>query len=127
MNTSRLNIVGEGRAGKTAFLGACRGEPFSATDSTIGVEQSLLEVNRVDMESNDRGGWDVVEDVHRSIMTAEEAQMRLAAEIALKGASKANDPTPSKTNQASTGGHMLVCPPFMGSCLHVPSQHAQEL
>ena len=56
MNTSRLNIVGEGRAGKTAFLGACRGKPFSATDSTIGVEQILLEVNRVDLESNDRGG-----------------------------------------------------------------------
>ena len=45
LNTSRLNVVGEGRGGKTAFVRAISGKAFEDTESTIGVQQSLLEVS----------------------------------------------------------------------------------
>ena len=83
LNTSRLNIVGEGRAGKTAWLLGVSNQRFQETDSTIGVQQSLLEVNKVDMKAGGGGDWSVVEDGSSSIMTAEEAAKRRAAEIAL--------------------------------------------
>jgi len=83
LNTSRLNIVGEGRAGKTAWLRGVSNQRFTETDSTIGVQQSLLEVNKVDIKAGGGGGWSVVRDGSSSIMTAEEAEKRLAAELAL--------------------------------------------
>jgi ATPase subunit of ABC transporter with duplicated ATPase domains len=82
LNTSRLNIVGEGRAGKTAWLRAVSNKAFEDTTSTIGVKQSLLEVNKVDMETKCEGGWSVVEE-GTLIMRADEAITRLAAEIAV--------------------------------------------
>jgi hypothetical protein len=82
LNTCRLNIVGEGRAGKTAWLRSVSNKAFEDTTSTIGVKQSLLEVNKVDMETKCEGGWSVVEGT--LIMKAEEAEKRLAAEIAVK-------------------------------------------
>ena len=81
--TSRLNIVGEGRAGKTCWLRAVSNKPFEDTTSTIGVKQSLLEVNKVDMETKCDGGWSVVEE-GTLIMKADEAMARLAAEIAIR-------------------------------------------
>jgi hypothetical protein len=82
LNTSRLNIVGEGRAGKTAWLRAVSNKAFEDTTSTIGVKQSLLEVNKVDMETKCEGGWSVVEE-GTLIMKADEAMTRVAAEIAV--------------------------------------------
>jgi hypothetical protein len=83
LNTSRLNIVGEGRAGKTAWLRAVSNKVFEDTTSTIGVKQSLLEVNKVDMETKcEGGGWLVVEG-GTLIMKADEAWTRLAAQIAV--------------------------------------------
>ncbi len=79
LNTSRLNIVGEGRSGKTAWLRSVSNQAFEDTASTIGV-QSFLVVNKVDMEIKCEGGWSVVEGTF--IMTADEAITRLAAEIA---------------------------------------------
>ena len=46
LNTSRLNIIGEGRAGKTAWMRAVSNLPFEDTDSTMGVNVSLLEVKQ---------------------------------------------------------------------------------
>jgi hypothetical protein len=83
LNTSRLNIVGEGRAGKTAWLRSVSNEAFEHTDSTIGVKQSLLEVKKVDMETKCEGAWSVVPE-GALMMTADEAMTRLAAEIAVK-------------------------------------------
>ena len=83
LNTSRLNIVGEGRSGKTAWLRSVSNKTFEDTASTIGVKQSLLEVNKVDMETKCEDGWSVVEE-GTLIMKAEEAMKRLAAEIAVK-------------------------------------------
>jgi hypothetical protein len=82
LNTCRLNIVGEGRAGKTAWLRSVSKKAFEDTTSTIGVRQSLLEVNKVDMETKCEGGWSVVEE-GTLIMKEEEAVKRLAAEIAV--------------------------------------------
>ena len=82
MNTSRLNIVGEGRAGKTAWIRAVSNKAFEDTSSTMGLKQSLLEVNKVDMETKCEGGWSVVEE-GTLIMKADEAMTRVAAEIAV--------------------------------------------
>jgi GTPase SAR1 family protein len=82
LNTSRLNIVGEGRAGKTAWLRAVSNKDFEDTTSTIGVKQSLLDVNKVHMETKCEGGWSEVEEGNL-IMKSHEAITRLAAEIAV--------------------------------------------
>jgi hypothetical protein len=82
LNTSRLNIVGEGRAGKTAWLRAVSNKAFEDTPSTIGVKQSLLEVTKVHMETKCEGGWSVVEG-GTLIMKSDEAITRLAAQIAV--------------------------------------------
>ena len=85
LNTSRLNIVGEGRAGKTAWLRAVSNLPYIQTDSTIGVQQTLLEVNKTDMKVDGDGrSWAKVDGDSGAIMKVEEAQKRLAAEIALQ-------------------------------------------
>jgi len=44
LGLSRLNLVGQGRAGKTALARALSGEGFKDTASTVGVEQRLMEV-----------------------------------------------------------------------------------
>ena len=83
LNTSRLNIVGQGRAGKTALANALAGRHFVETASTMGVEQNLLEVNKVSVEavgSVDGDVWNQVEDVRAGI-TLQEAQARCAAQI----------------------------------------------
>mmetsp|Transcript_54462 Transcript_54462/g.88213 ORF Transcript_54462/g.88213 Transcript_54462/m.88213 type:complete len:1184 (+) Transcript_54462:4197-7748(+) len=84
LNSSRLNIVGQGRGGKTCLLRGISNLPFQDTASTIGVQQSLLEIDKVDINTSAGGGWCVVEDGSNSIMNAEEAQTRLAAQIALQ-------------------------------------------
>jgi hypothetical protein len=85
LNTSRLNIVGEGRAGKTAWLRAVSNQDYEQTDSTIGVQQTLLEVNKTDMKVDcDGRSWAKVEHGSGAIMKVEEAQKRAAAEIALQ-------------------------------------------
>jgi len=61
LNSSRLNLVGEGRGGKTSLLRAISDLPFEDTDSTIGVQQSLLEVDKVDINTSAGGGWCVVQ------------------------------------------------------------------
>ena len=94
LNTSKLNIVGEGRSGKTTWLDAISGKPFEKHDSTVGVnaknllevreEPSLLEVNKVDIETNDGGGWAVVEDGSSLIPAEDEAKAYVAAQKALQ-------------------------------------------
>jgi GTPase SAR1 family protein len=42
----RLNIVGEGRSGKTALVRALQGLEFQDTNSTSGVDQKLMEVRQ---------------------------------------------------------------------------------
>jgi len=81
LHSGRLNLVGQGRGGKTSLLRGISNLPFEDTDSTIGVQQSLLEVNTVDFSTLNGGGWRVVDDGSRSIMTSKEAQARLAAQI----------------------------------------------
>ena len=82
MNTSRLNIVGEGRAGKTTWIRAVSNKTFEDTISTIDLKQSLLEVNKVDMETKCEGGWTVVEE-GTLIMKTDEVMTRVSTEIAV--------------------------------------------
>jgi hypothetical protein len=80
LNASRLNIVGEGCGGKTTWLAALSNRPFQETwNSTIGVQQSLLEVDKIALHAQGGGSWTVVEG--SGIITAEEAQLRLAAQM----------------------------------------------
>ena len=82
LNTSKLSVVGEGRAGKTAWIRALCNMRFEETESTIGMQQNLLEVRKVDVQGDERG-WSVLGDGGSSIPTAAEAAKRRAAEIAL--------------------------------------------
>ena len=73
------------RAGKTAWLRAVSNLPYIQTDSTIGVQQTLLEVKKTDMKVDGDGrSWAIVEDGSGAIMKGEEARKRVAAEIALQ-------------------------------------------
>ena len=49
LGRARLNLVGQGRAGKTALARALRNLDFEETKSTAGVEYQLMEVNRADL------------------------------------------------------------------------------
>ena len=49
LGRGRLNLVGQGRAGKTALARALRNLDFEETKSTAGVEYQLMEVNRADL------------------------------------------------------------------------------
>ena len=53
---------------------------FKDTTSTIDVKQSLLEVNKVYMETTCEGGWSVVEE-GTLIIKCHESMTRLVAEI----------------------------------------------
>ena len=50
LNQSRCQFVGQGRSGKSASGRAMSGLPFIETDSTIGVSQSMLEVDKINLD-----------------------------------------------------------------------------
>lgn len=54
---SKLMLVGEGRAGKTAFLNAMSGLNFEETASTVGIETRTCEVKITGLQSDDGGNW----------------------------------------------------------------------
>jgi hypothetical protein len=49
---SRLQLLGEGRVGKTALYNSLMGRPFTDTSSTVGVDEGLFEMQGADMQ-----GW----------------------------------------------------------------------
>ena len=52
---SKIMIVGEGRAGKTALARSVIGEPFEETDSTFGIQQLTCVINQV--ATGGDGSW----------------------------------------------------------------------
>jgi NLR family CARD domain-containing protein 3 len=78
-NISRINLVGQGRAGKTAFANALAGVPFKQTDSTVGVSLNMMEVAKMDMLSEAGGAWKGVSS-SESAPSAEAARTRVAAQ-----------------------------------------------
>lgn len=79
-NISRINLVGQGRAGKTAFANALAGIPFKQTDSTVGVTLNMMEVAKMDMLSEGAGSaWKGVCS-SESALSAEAAKTRVAAQ-----------------------------------------------
>ena len=94
-NISRINLVGQGRAGKTAFANALAGIPFKQTDSTVGVTLNMMEVAKTDMLSEGVGGaWNGVCS-SQSEQSAEAARTRVAAQKLAAKASK-EPPAPTK-------------------------------
>ena len=80
LNQSRCQFVGQGRSGKSASGRAMSGLPFIETDSTIGVSQSMLEVDKINLNVRSCGQWTTVND-GSTVMSAEEALARCAAEL----------------------------------------------
>jgi GTPase SAR1 family protein len=80
LNSSRVNVVGQGRVGKTAFVRALTNQIFVDTESTMGVSQSLLEVDKVALDAHGDTAWSTVTD-GSTAMSAQEALARRAAEL----------------------------------------------
>ena len=53
-NRSKVMLVGEGRAGKTALCNSMLGKPFVETESTVGLTQLTCEVQRAAADGNRR-------------------------------------------------------------------------
>ena len=93
LNSSRICVVGQGRAGKTALARALSSQPYEDTESTIGVKQNFLEVNKVGLSAGDGGQWNVLGDGNNTVMSAEEALARCAAQLIADSATPAPDRT----------------------------------
>ena len=80
---SRVNLVGQGRVGKTAFADALAGKAFCQTTSTVGVEHRFMEVVRQDHTMGEDGEWRTLAAAGGAKIlseSAEEAHARLAAQ-----------------------------------------------
>jgi GTPase SAR1 family protein len=88
LNSCRLCLVGQGRAGKTALANALIDREFKPTDSTIGVSQRFLEVDKVDLTAgeSDSCQWKMLGEDKRFIMSRDQALALQAAKIKLKEA-----------------------------------------
>jgi NLR family CARD domain-containing protein 3 len=103
LNSSRICVVGQGRAGKTALARALSSQPYEDTESTIGVKQSFLEVNKVGLCAGDGGQWNVLGDGDSTVMSAEEALARCAAQLIAESAT----PAPDRTKVSSSMMELL--------------------
>jgi GTPase SAR1 family protein len=56
-NRGKLMLTGGGRAGKTALGNTIVGHPFEETDSTIGIEETKLNVTFAAIGSEQSGNW----------------------------------------------------------------------
>jgi GTPase SAR1 family protein len=76
---SKLSIVGEGRAGKTALTNTIIGRGFSETNSTVGINQLTCDVRQVRASASgqDEAEWSVA---HRSERELETALAQMVAE-----------------------------------------------
>jgi NLR family CARD domain-containing protein 3 len=80
LNLSRINLVGQGRAGKTAFSNLLAGKPFETTLSTVGVQHQIMSVTKAALQARQGGLWSSISGGDGSgTTTAEEAQVQLAA------------------------------------------------
>ncbi len=68
---SKLMIVGEGRAGKTAFSNSVIGREFEQTQSTIGItETTVCSVDRHQLTKGERGGFVEIEENNSELASA---------------------------------------------------------
>ena len=79
---SKIMIVGEGRAGKTAFSNSIIGKEFANTESTIGINNFTCDVN---FASLGKGAWDVYSK------PTKELELAIAEGLALRD--KKEDPS----------------------------------
>jgi ubiquitin/GTPase SAR1 family protein len=76
----KVNVVGQGRAGKSALVNSLAGKKFEETASTIGVEQCLLQLGKVTLTMGNGHKWKIAEG--NGMVGAAEAKARLAVQIA---------------------------------------------
>jgi hypothetical protein len=80
LGMGKMNMCGPGRAGKSALVNSLSGKKFEDTASTIGVEQSLLQLGKVTLTMGGGNQWQIAEG--NGMVGAAEAQARLAVQIA---------------------------------------------
>ena len=98
LGRGRLNLVGQGRAGKTALARALRNLDFEETKSTAGVEHQLMEVTRAALGvCGDGSEWQPAKGCcDHGAISAEQAA---AATVAKKVVSRANS-RPSQNDES---------------------------
>ena len=98
LGRGRLNLVGQGRAGKTALARALRNLDFEETKSTAGVEHQLMEVTRAALGVSGGGSvWQSAKGCcDHGAISAEQAA---AAMVAKKVVSRANS-RPSQNDES---------------------------
>lgn len=64
---SRIMIVGEGRAGKTALANSLIGKPYQATESTVGINQLMCDVQYA---RGGKGGWSTYQKPEKELEAA---------------------------------------------------------
>ena len=77
-NQSKIMIVGEGRAGKTALSRSIQGQPFEHTPSTVGIEEHNLTFTKSTVVAGSEVGQWQTRDVSVSELEAGIADMLLA-------------------------------------------------
>ena len=81
---SKIMIVGEGRAGKTAFARSVIGQPYTETDSTLGIDEFTCSVSNI---CKGNAEWSKVDN------TEKEYESGLAFVILKKNAGESDDAT----------------------------------
>ena len=84
---SKIMIVGEGRAGKTALANSIIGKSFKETDSTLGINQFTCSINQI---SKGKGDWSISKS-HDKEFEAAIAHMIIHNKEKSKGNNKPND------------------------------------
>jgi GTPase SAR1 family protein len=87
LHSSRLCLVGQGRAGKTALASALRNKKFEQTVSTIGVSQCFVEVDKVCLAAGHSDQWNDLDEGESTLMSPQQALVLSAAELAEKSTS----------------------------------------
>jgi GTPase SAR1 family protein len=104
-NSSRLCLVGQGRAGKTALANALINKEFKHTDSTMGVSQSFLEVTKRDVVAAGRGQWNMLGEDKSFIMSQEDALVTVLCTAQIK--EESTNSVPQLTRQDTSKDKMI--------------------
>ena len=105
LNSSRLCLVGQGRAGKTALANALINKEFKHTDSTMGVSQSFLEVNTTDVVAAGRGQWNRLGEDKSFMMSQEDALVTVLCTAQIK--EESTNSVPQLTKQDTSKDKMI--------------------
>ena len=106
LSRGRLNLVGQGRAGKTALVRALRNLDFEETKSTAGVEHQLMEVTRAALGVGSGGSeWQPAKGCcdHGAISAVQAAAAMVAEKVRSRASSR-----PSQNEKSTEITKLLV-------------------